>query len=244
MTMIIKYGIINIVEFVFLETLLKKTVNFLKIFFSFSLFLIFINSCSNSQESKLVYTENNTIKQSVKGKEEEITWTQELEADRLTKIINRRALVLGADVPYNKEIYKITKPSQGMVFPAVSDFGSLDTSKLNPLIKEKLNNFCSLLIKEDYNSVENYFSRKYIFSYVFFKNDFEEGWKKNFSKETFKPSENIEKWIFGEPFIGSEIIQIPVRFYADCGTIDITVFLSSGGNNEFYQITIDRWQKV
>ena len=64
-------------------------------------------------------------------------------------------------------------------------------------------------------------------------------------EEKLKEDEKLfSKWTLGEPFIGSEIIQIPVRFYADCGTIDVMMFLSSSGNNEFYQITIDRWQKV
>ena len=79
---------------------------------------------------------------------------------------------------------------------------------------------------------------------MFFINDFEEGWKKNFSKNIPAPEKRFKKWIYGEPFNGAEIIQIPVRFFSDYGTIDMTVFLNANGNNEFYQITIDRWQKV
>ena len=75
-------------------------------------------------------------------------------------------------------------------------------------------------------------------------NDFEAGWKKNFNEEIPEPSKLFTKWILGEPFNGADIIQIPVRFYTDYGTIDMTLFLSAYGSNEFYQITIDRWQKV
>ena len=225
------------------ENLLKKS----KIFFlkSFSLLsLLFVAfSCSNSQESKLVYTESNTIKQSVKDKEQDITWTLELEGERLSKVINRNSLVIGSDVPYNKEIFKISK-NTSPVYPAAGDFGSLDTRNLSNAVKEKLNLFCQALNEEGYNGGEGVFSRKYIFNYVFFINDFEDGWKKNFSKVIPAPDKRITKWIFGEPFIGSEIMQIPVRFFSDYGTIDMTVFLNVNGNNEFYQITIDRWQKV
>jgi hypothetical protein len=69
--------------------------------------------------------------------------------------------------------------------------------------------------------------------------------KKTESESESETEEGIfTKWLFGEPFIGSEIIQIPVRFYATCGIIDMTVFLNSSGNNEIYQITINRWKKV
>ena len=80
-----------------------------RIVFSISSFFILLSaiSCSNSQESKLVYTESDTIKKSVKEKEQDITWTLELEGERLSQTINRNSMVLGADVPYNKEIFKI-----------------------------------------------------------------------------------------------------------------------------------------
>lgn len=210
---------------------------------SFIFFFIFI-SCSNSQETKLVYTESNTIKQSVKEKEQDITWTLELEEERLSEIINRNSMVIGADVPYTKEIFKISKENQSPVYPSLGDFGSLDTRNLRSSVKDKLNNFCEAFSSENHNGADSFFNRKYIFNYVFFLNDFEEGWKENFSEE-IPDSENLfTKWIFGEPFNGYEIIQIPVRFYSDCGTIDMTMYLNASGSNEFYQITIDRWQKV
>ena len=54
----------------------------------------------------------------------------------------------------------------------------------------------------------------------------------------------FSKWIFGQPFTGNDIMQIPVRFYCNYGTIDVTIYMNPNGNNEFYQITIDRWGKV
>ena len=40
--------------------------------YAFIFFLFAYSSCKNNSESKLVYTENNTIKQNVKEKEEEV----------------------------------------------------------------------------------------------------------------------------------------------------------------------------
>jgi hypothetical protein len=122
-------------------------------------------------------------------------------------------------------------------------FGSLDTSNLKVSVKRKMNDFCTAFGSENHAGAEGYFSRKYIFNYVFFLQAFEDGWKNCFQNDKSK-NPAFTKWMFGEPFNGSDIIQIPVRFYADCGTIDMMVFLNSKGNNEIYQITIDRWQKV
>lgn len=214
-------------------------------------------SCKNNTEPKLVYTENDTIKKSVKAREQGITWTQELEKERLTEKITRASKELGAEVPYNKELFKISKDNQSPVYPEFNDFGSLDTRNLRPSLKEKMNNFCKSLSSEKHSGADAFFSRKYIFNYVFFIKDLEEGWKNNFDTDYPEIKEDkskkkegeaeqglFTKWTFGEPFIGSEIIQIPVRFYATCGTIDMTVFLNSSGNNEIYQITINRWKKV
>ena len=202
------------------KTLLTKILAFSSLFLTLSFF-----SCSNSQESKLVYTENDTIKQSVKEKEQNITWTQELEEGRLSERITRGSMQLGPDVSYSKELFKISTKKPALVYPSLSDFGSLDTSNLQFSVKDKLTQFCTAFSEPEHSGAADYFSRKYVFNYVFFVNDIEENWKRNFGKELSKENPLFPKWTFGQPFNGSDIIQIPVRFYADCGTIDVTVFL-------------------
>ena len=245
MTMIIKYANINSIQKVmcFQEKLLKKTFHFFIILSSVLSVMLILFSCKNAQESSAVVTENNTIKKAVQDKELEITWTQELENDRLSQVINRNSMQLGPDVPYNKDLYKIAG-SDTPVYPSIAGFGSLDTSNMYISVRDKLNQFCEAFCEPDHTGAEEVFSQKYIFNYVFFVKDFEDGWKKHFGTDEISEEGYFTKWIYGEPFNGSDIIQIPVRFYADCGTIDVTVFLNSRGNNEFYQITIDRWQKV
>ena len=234
----------NITLFVFLETILKKALRYCIPFISMTLALFCQFSCSNAPETKLVYTETDTIKQSVREREQTITWTQELEGEVLSERITKDSMKLGPDVVYGRDIYKISKSTQKPVYPSIEGFGSLDTSNLKISVKEKIEKFCEELSSKDYSGISAYFSSKYLFNYVFFIKDFEEGWKKNFSEELPEEHPYFNKWIYGQPFNGVDIIQIPVRFYADCGTIDMTVFLNSGGNNEFYQITIDRWKKV
>lgn len=258
MTMIIKYVIINSIQKALYRNcyLLKKSYrSYISIFSVFLMITVF--SCKNTSETKLVYTENDTIKQSVKEREQGITWTQELEKDRLSEHINRSSMELGSEVIYNKDLYKISKKNRQPLYPEFSDFGSLDTRNIRPSIKDKLNNFCKNLSSENHSGAEASFSRKYLFNYVFFVKDLEEGWKVHFEEDYPTPSKETKqkedeeasfelftKWTFGEPFVGSEIMQIPVRFYSTCGIIDVTVFLNSSGNNEFYQITINRWKKV
>ena len=243
---------------------MKKSLCYKFLIFSLFIFSTAIISCKNTSETKLVYTESDTIKKSVKEKEKDITWTQEIEPKRLTEKITRSSMKLGSDVAYTKDLFKISNTNKAPVYPELSDFGSLDTRNLKSSVKDKLNHFCKSLSTENHSGADSYFSRKYIFNYVFFVNELESEWKNNFGKEypsvvkedkaSSKSKDKKEektdesgiftKWTFGEPFVGSEIMQIPVRFYATCGIIDITVYLNSSGNNEIYQITIDRWKKV
>ena len=223
---------------------MKKTFFFhIRNILSFALIIISILSCKNTTETKLVYTENNTIKQSVKNKEQIITWTLEMEEGRLTESISRNSIQIGMEVPYSKEIYKLPDFKKKPVYPSINEFGSLDVTDLKPVVRERLNQFIKSFISDKHENAENYFSRKYLFNYIFFLNDFESGWEKNFGKELPDAPDLFTRWIFGQPFNGNDIIQIPVRFYTNCGTIDMTVFMNSKGNNEFYQITIDRWLK-
>ena len=129
---------------------MKKSLRiYISLFFSV-FFIISIIACNNSAETKLVYTENDTIKQSVKEREQGITWTQELEKERLTTRITRSSMEIGSDVPYNKELFKISKTMQAPVYPDLNDFGSLDTRNIRATVKDKMNNFCSNLSLENH----------------------------------------------------------------------------------------------
>ena len=110
-----------------------------------------------------------------------------------------------------------------------------------------------------YSGPEKYFYEPYKFNYLFFRNDFIEGWKNYFKKDfpyTLEDTKQTDdegnpvkislfsKYILGQPFIGAEIISLPVRFYCQEGKIDVTLYISNDNKSLIYQITIDRWVKV
>ena len=264
MTMFQKYDIINsILRGFLLKNIVLKSKS---IFLIFSIFALF--SCKNTTESKLVYTENDTVKSEIKNREGNITWTFDIEEERLSSNISRTAWPLAENVPYSPDYLRLSKKFQKAVFPELLDFGSLDTSSMRQSAKEKINNFCTKLSSAPLAEAGSFFNSKYIFSYVFFRQELENGWTKNFkqeipvikapekkaeseksddenSEEEAEPEITIfNKWMIGQPFTGNDIMQIPVRFYCNYGTIDVTIYMNPNGNNEFYQITIDRWEKV
>lgn len=247
---------------------MKKSI-LIKSKYLFILFSILFLSCKNTTESKLVYTENDTIKKEIKGREGNITWTFDIEEERLSTNISRSAWPVTENVPFSPDYLRISKKFQKAVFPELLDFGSLDTSSMRPSVKEKINNFCTKLSSSPMAEAASFFSNKYIFNYVFFRQELEDLWKTNFKQKlpVIEKKKNTEssddsndkekeevpeepeinifsKWIIGQPFTGNDIIQIPVRFFCNYGTIDVTIYMNPNGNNEFYQITIDRWEKV
>lgn len=202
-------------------------------------------SCKNTTENKLIYSENDTIKELVKNREQSITWTFEMEPDRLTKKITRSVWDIGPDVPFTPDYLKLSKNLQRPVFPSLDDFGILKTDNITYNVKDKIEDFCKKLSEYQDSEIVAFFSSKYVFNYVFFLQDFEKGWKKNFGVAIPDDEDQIiKKWLVAEPFTGTNIMQIPVRFFCNYGTIDVTIYMNPNGNNEFYQITIDRWVKV
>lgn len=212
---------------------------------SILIFFIFV-ACKNNTDSKLSYSEENTIKQSIKEKESNITWSIELESNRLLDRVNLKNNNLSDDVEFNMEVMKVLPGFQESIYPEFDKFGSLNTSKLKFSVKEKINDFCKTLSDGKINSLDSYFASNYIFNYVFFKKDLLDLLKDNFNF-VFSEEESViifDKWILGEPFMGEKLLQIPVRFYCNQGFIDVTLYLNSELQNSIYQITLDRWEKV
>lgn len=218
---------------------MKKSILFL-----FSIFII-TTSCKNASDSKLIISEDSTVKSIVTNKENNITWSKELEGSRLSTPVNKK-LNISNNVAINLDIYKINK--ENYVYPEYENFGKLDTHNLNNETKEKIDNFCKELSNGNFNSLSVYFSNNYIFNCVFFTEELKSKWNEYFEepiKEEYSENEKLfNKWICGEPFIGDEITQIPIRLFCDYGYLDITLYLNSKKQNVIYQITINRWVKV
>lgn len=214
----------------------------------FILFLIiFLVSCKNNSENKIIISEEDTIKRMVLNKESSVTWSKELEPDKLSQPIKIKNLPISKEVEYNIDILKVLNNYQNPIYPEFENFGSLDSSNLSLSLKEKINNFCEKLSKGSFQEIKVAFHSDYIFNYVFFTNDFKKYCKENLkidNPEELQENETIfTKWIIGEPFIGKEILQLPVRFYCNEGTLDITLYMNIQKEYLIYQITIDRWEK-
>ncbi len=241
----------------------------------------FLFGCSNSQNTKLSYTDVDTIKDYVKNRELDVTWTKEVEGGRLTEPITGPEKIENTDF-LNPETVKILPVFQKPIYPAIEEFGSLDNSNLPPNIKKNITDFCSAIANNIYSGPEKFFDNTYIFNLVFFKSELIENWIKYFEEdfpvnpedfETAKaaaeevgkkeetseseekseqPEENkvampdpiFTKWFLGEPFIGETLTEIPVRFFSNNGSIDVTIFIKPNSENSIYQIIIDRWKKT
>ena len=294
------------------------------IFVSTLLFIFIFPACNNASESKLAYTDKETVRDIINQKESEISWTKELDPERLSEKYSNDDLIDKETITFTPDIAKVLKNFDKKVYPELIDFGKLDTSALSYSVLDKVNNFCSAVSSDIYSGPETYFHSNYKFNYVFFKNDLIDNWEKNFSEEfpfsleyaneikekkqnndqinnkikniedklnkykewkeknenssviddessetesiseeMVEPEETLEdieklkkelveieevsiftKWLIGEPFIADELIEMPIRFYYNQGTIDITLYLNQKKQNSIYQITIDRWCKA
>lgn len=255
------------------------------------LFIIFISSiflaCSNSQDSKLSYTDVDTIKEIVKDREVDVIWTKEVEGERLDKDISRYIeKKIGEDVPFTPSTIKILPSYKESVYPSIQTFGSLNSSNLPEEKRNYINDFCKSISDNIFSGPDGYFKASYMFNYVFFSNELVEKWplmfeedfpftkeemekavaaekekqqaledekngiKKPDSKNDKKSEEEIKmpdplftRWILGEPFIGDDLLQLPVRFFTKNGSLDVTMYMSPKSENSVYQVTIDRWEK-
>ena len=240
-----------------------------KLFYLFFILLpLTFISCTNAGNTKLSYSDVETIKDTVKEREAQISWTKELEGNRLTENLIDTSKI-DKEIKYTHQLAKIQKAKQDPVYPEYPNFGLLDSRLLSFTQKETINNLCEALSSDFYNKPLDYFDNQYIFNLVFFRNEFSEDWKKYFKydfpqlnpqdektaannpkKSTSKKESTDQakitplftKWQLGEPFIGSEITQVPVRFYCLPGIVDVTLYLNK--KNLIYKIEIQRWEKL
>lgn len=230
-------------------------------FLTFS-FISLCIGCSNSQNVKLSYTDSETVKDYVKNREVDVTWTKEIEGTRLTENISMFEQFNNIE-NINPDCFKILPEYKNPVFPSIENFGSLNITNLPENLKKNLNDFCKAISENIYSGPEKFIENKYIFNYVFFKNEIIDGWNIFFEEEFPVKPEDFEekqaekseeevkkelpppvfsKWYLGEPFIGEELIEIPVRFFSKKGNIDVTIFMNTTNENSIYQIVINRWE--
>lgn len=217
-----------------------------------SLMILALCSCSNAGASKLSYTDVETIKDAVRDRGAQVSWTREIEGDVLDENLAPDSSLYGNTVRFTHTLAKIGRERGGAVYPEYPDFALLDSRLLDQDEREAVQNFCNALSSDFYVGPQEYFDAPYIFNLVFFRDDFAAAWKNEFKSDfPAKKSDDDEsggkialfdKWILGEPFISDEMTQVPVRFYCKQGTVDVTLYLNK--KNLIYQISVDRWGKL
>ena len=149
------------------------------------LFIVSISffSCSNAadlQETAAQEGEMKTLKNIISGNESNISWTGELEGDRLYFDVYRDAEYVSSEVALTPTVVNVAGGLGKAVYPELQGFGSLDTSSMPYDIKVLVNDFAKALSANVYEGPEKFFDEKYIFNYVFFRRDMINDWKKFF----------------------------------------------------------------
>ena len=136
--------------------------------------------------------EKKTLKNIIQGKESNVSWTGELEGDRLYFDVYRDADHVSYEVPLTPAVVNVAGGQGKGIYPQLIGFGSLDISGMPDDIKVFVNDFAKAFSKNIFNGPEIFFDSKYFFNYVFFRNDFVQDWKKFFGVDFPISNDNID----------------------------------------------------
>ena len=160
---------------------------------AFILFSLF--SCSNAAEVKVVTEVPETLKSVVADKEFNVTWTNELEGDRLTENIYSDSEYISDYFYLSPDNVIISHKNEEPIYPELKGFGSLDTRNIPSSINYIITSFCDALSKDLLKGPEQYFDSNYYFNFVFFKTDLLNSWEKIFL-EPYPIAEEKKRRIF------------------------------------------------
>lgn len=236
------------------------------VYFTF-IFSILFFSCSNNHNTLITYVDEETLKINIKEMGENTIWTKELEGEILTENIKKNNLVLNNTL--SPTVMSILSEQYESVYPYFENFGNLDLRNLHTDLKVFLDKFCLALSEDIYNVNNSYISKNFYFSYLFFVDDLSKDWKKFFrtdfpivkpTKESLEKAKNtgneenneieqveaknklFTKWVLGQPFNADDYVQIPVRLYAEKGSIDVILCLTNKTPYEVFNIEITNWE--
>lgn len=187
--------------------------------FVISIISLILISCSNSPDSKIVFIEDDTLKNILINKESNVAWTSELEADVLSQNLTEfNYLAQGVRPTLN--LQRLEGGLKEPVYPQIQNFASLDFRNVPLALRQFINDFGTGLCSEDTAAAEKFFDSSYIFSYVFFRKDMEDLSIKKF-----------DRYIAGRPFFLDETIRIPFRFYYEKRFKDVFVCIKNNSSD-------------
>ena len=154
---------------------------FFPVIFYISLLFCFI-SCKVASKTELSYTNVETIKEEIAEIDKTLTWNKEIEPQRLVLNNDWFKDTVNQQIEKNIELLKIVNTNVN-VYPEFENFGSLNDSLVDVNLYNAIENIFVSISNNIYNGPETFFDSKYLYNYVFFREDLKEGWKKNFNKD-------------------------------------------------------------
>ena len=197
---------------------------------------LFIISCSNPQSSVLT-SQDNTLRNTVQDKNNNTVWTKEIEPEALKTKLNTQFQVQNREY-VSPQMLKSIKKLQPPVYPEIKGFASLDCSAMNKALITAVTDLCDSLCSGTENLI-NYFDSEYFYNCVFFVKDLTDSLP---AEE--EDSELFDRYLICQSFEGGELTQVPVRFYKDNKTLDLSVYLTYHGGYKVIQIEILGWGKI
>lgn len=152
---------------------------FFPVIFYISLLFCFI-SCKVASKTELSYTNVETIKEEIAEMDKTLTWNKEIEPQRLVLNNDWFKDTVNQQIEKNIELLKIVNTNVN-VYPEFENFGSLNDSLVDVNLYNTIENIFVSISNNIYNGPETFFDSKYLYNYVFFREDLKEGWKKNFN---------------------------------------------------------------
>lgn len=250
--------------------ILRVMKNRLSLLLALSVFSVLFSSCSDMKEMKKA-EEEDTLRSLSEQLSLQIPWTNQIEADRLTRniktsdgILKSIALTPVIVISGGAEV------QESAVYPYLEGFGSLDVSDIPVPVKSVLDGFCSAVLKD--TVADNYMSKKGLYSLALFYKDLPELEDKDETEAEPAPKEKqsapsedslaakdeksadenaveevqenkrFSEWITGEPFVTASSFEIPVRFIAETYSCDVYLFfIKEESNWKIDQIQIHKW---
>lgn len=209
-------------------------------FIVISIFSILIFACSNNTPSKIISADENNLRDAINNKEKSVKWTSSLDEDRLSENIAKYEEISG-NVILSTDLMMVINKNTEKVYPYLENFENLNDSELQLPWINKVKLIIDALNTDVYSCPEEIFENKFIFNYVFFVNDLKDKWKENFGIE-FNNDNSISKYLYGEPCVCEDIVQIPVKLFTEKGSVNIIIYLKNEQDYLINQIEINGWE--
>lgn len=161
-----------------------------------------ITSCSNPNAGNET-DGTNTLRNTADSISTNTKWTAELEAKRLTAIVNgadgmEKSITAAPDNVFASGNEKAYEP----LYPEIPGFARLNTTLLDEGALQLIDSFCTAITAR--TDADTFMAKGSLYSLVLFLYDLDE-----------KNGPVFKSYVLGEPFKNDDIFQCPIRFYYD-----------------------------